>query len=135
MLRGHGVQFNLLETLRNSEFCFYLTGSMLFRNRPKLCNDWDFFVEDSPGLTSFLEALDFRLVKSEISYMDSITSAVYEKRTGTYAHVQIVRDASHKEKAQKLLYNWGHLTQVSGSTHFCKMLQKWLWNLALMATE
>jgi hypothetical protein len=82
-----------------SKFHFFLTGSRFFGK----CGsgaDFDFFVEDSPEVRSFLEANGFKPVAY---YPGSIVGKCHEVYRSGKIDVQCVLDAEKKNQAQLML--------------------------------
>lgn len=98
----------ILFELQNSDLDFYLTGSRFFNNHREN-SDYDFFVEDSPGVRQFLKSLGFSKLNNS-AYLDDNTVVVYRymPKSGYYItiDIQIVVDAVKKQSIQNIMkYN------------------------------
>ena len=98
---------DILETIRNSPFEFYLTGSRFFSSHVPENSDWDFFVQDlfsdlSLGLPSIYSWLDQNgFIKKEFHpYVDGDNTAEVWERGNV--DIQIVKDAKKKNKIQEM---------------------------------
>ena len=100
MLKNFPEQNTVLQSLQNSEFTFYLTGSIYFQGAG---NDLDFFVEYSQtNLNYFLESLGFQSI-SNPKYGDSETVNVYRYFYSFYQiDIQVVKNATCKQKIQEV---------------------------------
>jgi predicted nucleotidyltransferase len=99
---------SILFKLQNSDLDFYLTGSRFFNNHREN-SDYDFFVEDSPGVRQFLKSLGFSKLNNS-AYLDDNTVVVYRymPKSGYYItiDIQIVVDAVKKQSIQNIMkYN------------------------------
>lgn len=103
---------------------FYLTGSRFF-GTSDLKSDFDFFVEDKATLLTRLENLGF--IKSPLSYPDCQTISVFTHPSNI--HVQIVKDARLKQKAQEIIEKHKLLVGVRPYWH------KEIWNIVLKTIE
>lgn len=88
----------ILDAMNRSPLEFHLTGSRFF-GTATTNSDWDFFVQDGPGVQDKLLWLGFMHL-TEHSYKDSNTLEVW--RYTTLVHVQVVKDATLKAKIQKI---------------------------------
>lgn len=98
----------MLFELQNSDLDFYLTGSRFFNNHREN-SDYDFFVEDTPGVRQFLKSLGFSKLNNS-AYLDDNTVVVYRymPKSGYYItiDIQIVVDAVKKQSVQNIMkYN------------------------------
>lgn len=98
----------MLFELQNSDLDFYLTGSRFF-NTHNNNSDYDFFVEDTPGVRQFLKSLGFSKLNNS-AYLDDNTVVVYRymPKSGYYItiDIQIVVDAVKKQSVQNIMkYN------------------------------
>jgi len=99
---------SILFKLQNSDLDFYLTGSRFFNNHREN-SDYDFFVEDTPGVRQFLKSLGFSKLNNS-AYLDDNTVVVYRymPKSGYYItiDIQIVVDAVKKQSIQNIMkYN------------------------------
>lgn len=116
----------MLDTLKNSKFEFYLTGSQFFGGAES-DSDWDFFAQDSPDVWDYLHALKFVWVPNE-GYKDATSVFYYRDRvTDTAYHIQLVPDVAHKLRAQMMLKPF--------LKYIPKNLHRILWNEALEITK
>jgi len=119
------------EELKNSPFEFYLTGSRFFGGEHEK-SDWDFFVQDNGQVRAFLISLGFE-IQNRIG-IDPITDEYNYSSMNALAvmpnfHIQLVKDAHHKNEAQKFLRVNSHLWAIP------KGSRKFLWDMALNATR
>mgnify|MGYP000864027683 CR=1 FL=1 len=110
---------SILFKLQNSDLDFYLTGSRFFNNHREN-SDYDFFVEDSPGVRQFLKSLGFSKLNNS-AYLDDNTVVVYRYmpksdcyitndgytiKNHNHIDIQIVVDAVKKQSVQNIMkYN------------------------------
>lgn len=124
----HSAQLPCIAALHNSIYLFYLTGSRFFQKYAE-GSDWDFFVEDSPGLVEYLESVGF-LKSSKGTYASKEILAVYKHREGV--DVQIVVNAAAKEKVQQKMLAAG-LTPILYAT--TKAQRSFYWTIAMALVE
>ena len=97
----HNIVPSELNHLAASEFDFFLTGSRFFKTSYCEQSDWDFYVQDTAEVETFLLKLGY---SSSLKYDDRFTTCVMTKEeAGVKIDIQLVRDATLKTKAQKLL--------------------------------
>lgn len=119
---------SILSALEASNFEFQLTGSRFFGTANDSA-DWDFFVQDSQEVRSFLEQHGCSLVNNvNPSYR---TLKTHGKITDLYAstddkqsiHVQLVSDFKHKQYLNNRLLS-SNMMKVE------KCYRTWFWQLA-----
>lgn len=107
------------ELANSAEYEFFLTGSRFFGGANSW-SDWDFFVQKSIAVETFLSDLGFTPV---VKYDDKFSTVVYTlEKDGVRVDVQVVRSAVLKQKAQMFL-----LPYLSS---FSKAYRKKVWDLA-----
>ena len=114
---------SVIGKMEGSNFNFYLTGSRFFGGFTPT-SDWDYFVKDSPEVRSFLFNIGFYEKESDdmTGYDDSTIVSVFEQND---IHIQLVKDAELKARAQKLLSEHTNMRSIP------KTARKYLWILAL----
>lgn len=126
----HGVTDNTLSVLKameQSEFNFHLTGSRFFGGA-RMDSDWDFFVQDSPEVRSWIEGHEFnKEFEGKNYYGDPNIAVVYRYRNSI--HVQVVPDAFAKSFVQRALVKAEVLKSAS------KMEAKRIWTLGYKLLE
>jgi hypothetical protein len=99
MIYGKKSILSALQSIEVSSFVFHLTGSRYFGTQRE-DSDWDFFVDYSAELITWLEDNSFTL--DSTSYKeDPVMCMVYKKEN---VHIQVVHSAKMKEWIQHLLY-------------------------------
>lgn len=104
--KHHNIDVSsILFKLQNSDLDFYLTGSRFFNTNNKN-SDYDFFVEDTPGVRQFLKSLGFEKLNNS-TYLDNNTIIVYRYMSRkNHIDIQIVVDAVKKQSVQNIMkYN------------------------------
>ena len=101
MIKGFFENNNIFSEMENSFYTFHLTGSYYF-GKVKPNSDYDFFANYSSEIVSFLESLGF-YKKSFSTYSDNNTVCVMHCNGEFSIDVQLVHDALHKLKIQKVI--------------------------------
>lgn len=91
----------IVSELLKSSFDFYITGSRFWGNLNAL-SDWDFFVQESQEVTSYLMHMGFT-TDPHHQYDDPLTVEVMKRGL---IHVQIVHDAALKHVIQQTLFKY-----------------------------
>jgi len=122
----------VLDTMDASPFEFHLTGSRFFDCATEK-SDWDFFVginaQLGTSLGGWLDGMGF--VRVANSYSSADVNSVFQHRTEKI-HIQVVKDAGHKIRAQKMLYALKDFLRVR---EMAKPKARDLWNTALNLTR
>lgn len=95
MIKGFD-KYSMFDTMRDSEFEFFLTGSRYF-GTDNSGSDYDFFVQDCPEIHNWLIKNSFRAILNARYGRDSLTVVVYRYRD---IDVQVVKNAGLKNVAQ-----------------------------------
>jgi hypothetical protein len=143
MLNGISLELDrekeTLLSFRQSPHEFHLTGSRFFGMAASE-SDYDFFVQDTPGIMKDLRDMGFQEIpiRETDNYTDVQCRSVFRKLVTTYGpsdqfgktvqfDIQIVRDAQVKSVAQRILF--GECPElVSGQKN--SNIRKRLWGLA-----
>ena len=112
----------ILRTLEDSPFEFYLTGSRFFGNF-RQDSDYDFFVEENA--IDWLRNNVFEKLPTH-NYLDLLTISVFQKGN---VHIQVVKDVVLKSRAQQLIKE----TIPGIYFTFNKTNHSLLWNLVIKA--
>jgi len=108
ILRGPSERtHSLISILEASQFEFYLTGSRFFGKEQSHSSDFDFFVQDSPEVRTWLTKQGF---KACLSYQeDQLIDIVYQNyKDGIWVDVQCINDIEVKKIAQEGLAMRSH---------------------------
>lgn len=134
MIVGSKSTRSILDTLKDSPFEFYPTGSRYFGNFRE-SSDYDFFAKDTDQLCSFL--IDNKFVplwgdKSRrtigfCEYTDIITNEVYHYYGDIQIDIQLVSDVPMKIAAQEALKLKPSLLEAGAN----KKEHKRMWNFIL----
>ena len=132
---GQSNFFKVIQTLMNSPFELYLTGSRFFGvNKPN--SDYDFFVKDSPEVRAQLEHSGFSLLVDEDYKKDTSFAAIYVLYLDVeIIQVQVIKEDEFliKKEAQDLLasvYGDFRNTVVAAKMPEDKEARKSLWEFA-----
>lgn len=121
-----GLKTSIIEHLKESKFVFHLTGSRHFGYHTDV-SDYDFFVSHSAEIEDYLARLGFEPEASNdphsVSYADANCIVVYRHKIKP-VHIQLVRDATLKIKAQEKL-------KFFPMWHFDKSVRKHIWDWAM----
>ncbi len=116
-------QVDPLESLENSPFKFYLTGSRFFGNNRK-SSDYDFFAVYCTDVEEFLQREGFRNISLvETNYFG--TDGIKGLYRNSNVDVQLVSDPELKARVQEVLKNSEQFMNAG------KPNRKVMWSLAL----
>lgn len=116
IIYGNNNLLNKLTELASSPFEFYPTGSRHLGGA-RQDSDWDFFVEDSNEVRSYLEEIGFTQIFHN-RYADDpqiVSLFRFSWSTTSYIDVQVVQDSSKKWLIQQVLDETGALRNVTRS--------------------
>jgi len=106
MLKNMDSSLDVIKTLLDSTFVFYLTGSRFFKTNHST-SDWDFFITDSPEVRSLLVFNGFRnicpITSASLMKCYPEDPNICDVYGAGMVQIQLVKDADQKQRAQEFL--------------------------------